>query len=171
MASINGVSIKKLTEFLDHEGLTIFQGNVYIDNKLQGSWSQDYMCGPDIFRFNDDELAKRAMAFSKGVPVDDVQYHSIYEESGILLYLLTKLMDDEKEFKKAFKAGYVSIAIVDDKMGSVSVIKSREPIDEKMLQRFDGFKGRDDYRIYNSLDDFNIVVNENNPAPKFIYKE
>ena len=56
MASINGVQIKSLKSFIEHEGMTAYQGNVYIDGKKAGFWSEDYMCGADHFHFRTDEL-------------------------------------------------------------------------------------------------------------------
>ena len=47
MASLNGVSIKGLKTFLDHDGCTCYQGNIYLEGKKIGTWSQDYMGGDD----------------------------------------------------------------------------------------------------------------------------
>lgn len=40
MASINGLTIKGLKQFVGHEGETLFQGNLYLNGDKIGFWSQ-----------------------------------------------------------------------------------------------------------------------------------
>lgn len=51
MASLNGVSIKNLKLYRGHEGEPLYQGNVYLDGKKVGFWSQDAWGGPDELDF------------------------------------------------------------------------------------------------------------------------
>ena len=171
MSSINGVSLKNIKDFYDHEGLLIYQGDVYIDGKLAGHWSMDYMNGPDMYRFDIDELSKRTMKFAKGIPADKVQYPTIYEDTDIFLWCLLKLQQDEDYYRKIMSSGYKSLAIIDDKQGDLCHVRSKGVLTEEDLQEYTVFKRRDDYRIYKRISDFCIVIDEDNPAPVFLYKE
>lgn len=53
MATINGIAIKGLKYFRDHEGMEIAQGNLYVENKKIGFWSMDSWGGPDIISLDD----------------------------------------------------------------------------------------------------------------------
>ena len=50
MASINGITVKAIKEFRGHDGEPLAQGNLYLNNKKIGFWSQDSWGGPDHFQ-------------------------------------------------------------------------------------------------------------------------
>lgn len=104
MASINGISIKGLKAFRDHEGATIYQGNVYYRGKKLGFWSQDSWGGCDNYDFKEIMLNEEVDRFRNSSMVEP-QYKAI-ANLDILLYELVKLMDIEKAYKKAIKKGY-----------------------------------------------------------------
>ena len=62
MSEINGITIKNLKSFKDHEGCEIYQGNVYYKGKKLGFWSQDSWGGPNDYDFDtsvlDNEIKK-----------------------------------------------------------------------------------------------------------------
>ena len=127
MASINGITVKAMKEFVGHEGYCK-QGNIYIDNKKQGFWSQDSWGGPDIFEFDTTLLLERIKEYcEKNPPIDTLKlydmdikeidfnnlpvrtFEDILEPESAFLYELTGLLEIEKHFKKAIKQGYSMI--------------------------------------------------------------
>ena len=127
MASINGVSLKKVHYYVGHEG-GCFQGDVYIDGKKQGFWTQDSWGGPDEFQFDTKELSKRAREYYKKNPMEDfmklysmeqdqVDFNNIPtmdvenmpEPESMLLEELVELKNIEKNYKKWAKNGYTKI--------------------------------------------------------------
>lgn len=121
MAKINGIEIKALKRFADHEGCRIAQGNLYLGGKKLGFWSQDYMCGPDRFDFDkiyDDEKLNnkvKQLNFDKRIEITCRNGSKTFLEYDLdlLLYDLLTLKEEEKFFKKqAKKIGYDPVVIV-----------------------------------------------------------
>ena len=121
MASINGISVKKMTQFYGHEGESLYQGNLYLNNKKIGFWSQDSRGGPDQFYMEgaySEKLLNAAVtsrnpdkAITGGSPADP---YEIPYDMDLLLYDYIKLTEDEKYFKKAVKGGYTGVLIATD---------------------------------------------------------
>ena len=120
MAKINGIEIKALKTFKDHEGCTIAQGNLYLGGKKIGFWSQDYMNGPDMFdldrTYDEEKLNKKVeeLNFDKR-QAWNLGGSKTYIEYGLesLLYDLITLKEEENFFKKqAKKIGHNPIVIV-----------------------------------------------------------
>ena len=123
MASINNVQIKAIVSFIGNEGHA-FQGNIYIDGKKAGFWSQDGDGGCDRFDFNTSVLEKRAREYySKHLPVDTMALYKTnikdYDpdnlprkfpgEEWILDMFMGELLDltlDEKDYKANVRKGY-----------------------------------------------------------------
>lgn len=121
MAKINGIEIKALKRFADHEGCRIAQGNLYLGGKKLGFWSQDYMCGPDRFDFDkiyDDEKLNnkvKQLNFDKRIEITCRNGSKTFLEYDLdlLLYDLLTLKEEEKFFKKqAKKIGHNPVVIV-----------------------------------------------------------
>ena len=122
MASINGISLKRLENFPGHDGITCSRADIYFRNKKIGRWSQSAWGGPDHFDLNyglsEHELNQE---ISKMNP-DKTQI--LYREDGsenVLKYNLEQLMgdllllhEDQMTFEKASKIGYSGILIVSD---------------------------------------------------------
>ena len=166
MASINGVQIKALHSFMGVEGPTL-QGNVYRDGKKLGFWSQDGNGGPDRFEFNEDVLDDVVEKLRISSLIED-EYREIVN-ADILMYELTKLMEDEKNYKKMAKQGYPIVFLASDgyhvltfavRTGKVEDIiqsdrylqwtkKAKESMYENVEMTI---------KSYTSLDDFKLVV-------------
>jgi hypothetical protein len=99
MASINGVKITGLKKYVGHEG-EAFQGNVSLNGKKLGFWSQDGWGGPDIFEFDESVLDDAVNAYKKALDKEDW-----FNAEGLLGDLLA-LVDDERYYKKGVKSGY-----------------------------------------------------------------
>lgn len=123
MASINGISIKDLKQFTGHEGEPLFQGNLYLNGKKIGFWSQDGHGGPDNFMLDggwqqekalDDAI--KAMYPEKAIHGEARDGEPYVIEYGLefLMTDILDLMNDEKEFKKATKNGYAGIMVATD---------------------------------------------------------
>ena len=119
MAKINGIELKALKTFKDHEGCTIAQGNLYLGGKKIGFWSQDYMNGPDTFgldtTYNIEKLNKKVedLNLDKGDKWN-LDTSNRYFKYGLELLLcdLITLKEEEKFFKKqAKKIGHNPIVI------------------------------------------------------------
>lgn len=120
MAKINGIELKALKKFKDHEGCTIAQGNLYLGGKKIGFWSQDYMNGPDMFdlstAYNEEKLNKKVeeLNFDKRTEwkIGDTKTYIEYGLEELLNDLIT-LKEEENFFKKqAKKIGHNPIVIV-----------------------------------------------------------
>ena len=180
MASINGITVKAMKEFVGHEGYCK-QGNIYIDNKKQGFWSQDSWGGPDNFEFDTTLLLERIKEYyEKNPPIDTLKlykmnieeidfknlpvrtFEDVLEPESIFLYELTDLIEIEKHFKKAIKQGYSMI-------GHLKFYHVKAPIpanvsdlvyasNEKQInEHFKEFTDKYLYAyvtVYKSLDDF-----------------
>lgn len=173
MASINNIAIKGLKTFKDHEGVDIYQGNIYYKNKNLGHWSQDLWGGPDDFSFDTkilDEEVKRIKNnpsfVDKGIKEYGPMYKNILDLSTII-YEIIKMMDDERMLKKAIKSGYEGIVkIYGGSIVSYIYIpktenweeRYKEPIDnarnsiENSSSRNKGSK----IEMFNSLEQFNL---------------
>lgn len=122
MASIHGISIKNVECFLDHEELLIHKGEIYLNGKKIGFWSQDSWGGPDRYSFSEplmeERLNRKVIELNQdkalhGVTRDNKPYVVDYN-LDLLMYDLVKLMADEKIFLDAKKEGRTGIIIATD---------------------------------------------------------
>ena len=178
MTSINGISIKSVKTFRDHEGAPIAQGNVYLNNKKIGFWSQDSWGGPDIFEDCEDVIQEQAKTFAKGYPKDR-KYSSFQDSPEIFMCNLLELTENEKEYKKFAKAGrphciftldglhirICSFATAEECDYAMKDKTCQEEIRKGMFQDDDRIK----QYVMHSLNDFQIVVDENHPAPESVW--
>lgn len=167
MAKINGIEVKNVKTFLDHEGCQIAQGNVYYKGKKLGFWSQDSWGGPDNFDFDTSILKDEVEAYKNSGRVEE-KYKTIFD-LDILMYNLLKLKDVEKEYKKCVKKGYQSyVRACDGYHVSGYYTKAllpkdvpESPFHTKFLKdcKKDFFKDWDGkVEVYTSMDDFIIEV-------------
>jgi hypothetical protein len=112
MASIKGVTLKNLTRFVGMEG-EAYQGNIYLNNKKAGWFSQSGDGGPSTANYDSPKIEKEITAiidqyFKENPPV--VDWANTCE---FFFDDLVNLILDEKEFNKAVKKGYAWYSIVD----------------------------------------------------------
>ena len=180
MASINGVEIKYKKGFKDHEGFQIYQGDIYIDGKKQGHWSQSYMNGDDDFEFDTTLLEKRAELFQAGTP-KTYQYFEFMDNPDVFLSDLLKVIDYEKEYKKASKDGYSTMCLLlGPSRWSAFFTKDKSISDKAFKEKYK--KDLDDFKkevfsnrkpsvfIFRSLSDFKITVDKEHPIPEYFLK-
>lgn len=177
MASINGVQIKSLKSFVEHEGMTAYQGNVYIDGKKAGFWTQDFCCGADHFHFPTDILDSRAAGYRAGLP--ESYGNREYVNAEVMLGDLVALMEDEKRYKRKLKEGFTAMIEISDGhhvrwyhlKPADNPAPSKEDLAERYAQSIDeviealyGEGTVPQVRIHASLDDFDLVVDDEHPA-------
>lgn len=176
MAQINGVTVKALKTFYGHEGEPLFQGNLYLENKKIGFWSQDARGAivDDVILerdYSEMALRKQIIALNedktiKGKSMSGVDYTINYDLEKLMTDLLT-LMNDEKSFKKAVKDGYAMTLVVSDyyhvstwKLSNFYSSLTNDEIIKKLDKEITQAKSKmfkDEeikIKIYRSLDDF-----------------
>ena len=104
MAKINGIELKNVRFFKDHEGATIAQGDIHYYGKKLGFWSQDSWGGPDRYDFDTKILDEAVADYVKSNRVKD-EYKE-FADLDCLLYDLINLRETEKRAKIAFKDKY-----------------------------------------------------------------
>lgn len=182
MASINGITIKNLKNFVSQEGDICYQGNVYIENKKVGFWSQDDWGGADRFEFvspfSENLLQERVKDLNPDKGIHGIDWNNepfiLHYSLERLMYDLKNLMKEEKAFKMSVKDGYGGIMILTDGCRSVTwnlnkeLLKlSNENLVAYFSQMIEDAKVKANFReesvvvkhkvkIYRSLDDFNI---------------
>ena len=156
MASINGIEINPITEFIDHEGFLIYQGTVYYNGEELGHWSQNYNGAPyDDFAFDyhilDEEIARFVNSdYSDGDP---------FCAEGLLMAEIVSLNEVEKFFEEAIAEGYnIVVASHGVKVDMYATVLDDED-DITQTQDYIDFASRNDkVFVYRSLDDFNVVL-------------
>lgn len=123
MAKIAGFELKAVKSFKDHDGYTIYQGNVYFKGKKLGFWSQDGWGGPDRYEFDERPYNEALVK----VTVEDYPVLTHCFELGltpnmdILMGELIELKDTEKQYKAALKKGYTKVAVLEGGYAAVFV--------------------------------------------------
>lgn len=181
MAKINGLELKNINEFKGHEGELLYQGNIYLENKKIGEWSQNYMSGPDdIFIESDYDYNKlTAKIIELNYGKEDPFCHEIsntedYSPWGnlkdycieLILSDIVILKDWEKEYKKALKkyGPSTGIVIATDGTGMHEYIMpyaggidkdtAIEMMKKEDLKFYMNKKAK--YMAFSCLDDFNL---------------
>lgn len=173
MAKINGVELKNLHGFTGHEGYC-YQGNVYLNGKKLGFWSQDSWGGSDDFDFDVSVLSKACADYKDGFP-DDYKYKEFCDIES-LMYALTCIKETEKHCKKSFKSGakavyymtdgyHVSWLSLDEVMTPDEVRKTYPRQTAQMEAEM--FKSGYREQIL-TPNDFDIIIDKNHPAPALL---
>ena len=167
MASIKGVTLKGLTRFIGMEG-EAYQGNIYLNNKKVGWFSQSGSGGCSDVDYDSPEVKKEITAIVEQYFKENPPNCDWAGTDEFFFEDLVSLLLDEKDFKKAVKKGYAGYAIV-----SNVFIPDAEPRPYKVPMAYslppnfvsdavamEGFfkemkeKGYDKIVVYKSLNDF-----------------
>lgn len=183
MASLNGISVKALKTFRGHEGEPLYQGNLYLNNKKIGFWSQDGWGGPDhvVLDQGYSEILLNEAVHALNADKDYRRKAECDGREFVLEYNVERLMgdlmvlcEDEKIFKGALKKGYEGIVVASDgytqvawSLGRSYMVKDDDAILKALSDDIDNAKKsfmkenkyvKHTLKIYRSLDDF--VVGE-----------
>lgn len=112
MAKINGIELKNVKTFPDHEGCMIACGDVWFNGKKLGHWSQDSWGGPDNYDFNVAVLNDAVEAYKRSELVEEQDREIV--DLDILLSELCYLKDKEKIAKRYYKKGYRTVVFFTD---------------------------------------------------------
>ena len=165
MASLNGVEIKSLKTFRGHEGEPLAQGNVYIDGKKMGYWSQDAWGGSDNY-WSDiatnltDKIKERAVQFKRGVPETD-KYYAIYDDPDMFINALLRITEEEKTWKKLNKQGFPYVLF---ESTAYSLTAYGYKSYEDAVENQSSFDSKSLTYICKGKEDFNLKCNEYTPA-------
>lgn len=174
MASINGVTIKSFKTFRGHEWEECSQGNVYLNGKKLGFWSQDSYGGPDTYEFDEDVLKKACSDFKDGFP-RDYRYLDVCDDIDVFMGELTRLITEEKHLKKFFNKGYkvaiivsngyysTTLATVDDCNNTALLTKYAKDIEEMKAD----IKGDAEVYIFRP-NDFDLIVDSTHEVPTYL---
>lgn len=155
MASINGITIRNLKKFTGHEGESLYQGNIYLNNKKLGFWSQDFSGGCDNYEFDYHLLDEAVEKFRMSELVED-KYKDITCADTLLARLLN-LIDDEKMYNKARRDGYTSIVTCTDDYQVFTYYTTRNNADEIIADEYhEKFLAR--CKEHSFLDDPNFKI-------------
>ncbi len=170
MASINGIKIKNLKFFKDHEGMSIAQGDIWYKGRKLGFWSQDYSgCICDNFDFNEKVLEEEVEKYRASDRVED-KYRKVTSVESLLADLV-ELSEREKAYKKGTKmaAKYPTYVMATDGFrvkGYYTLDTDKERIKGEAYHKkflkgckdafFKDWNG--ECTIYTSLKDFDISV-------------
>ena len=179
MAKINGIELKALKSFLDHEGAPCMQGNVYYKGKKLGFWSQDSWGGCDIMDFDASILQPEVLRFQAGYP-DTYKYKTLLDDPSMLFYEILTLKELEKQVKKGIKAGFqVFVSLLTDWEITTFFVK-KDDTDENILKlceqqiqaHLDRHKTRNHViHIFRSLNGLNLTIDEDHPAPDYLMRK
>ena len=171
MAKINGVEIKNLKSFIGHEG-TCYQGDVWLNGKKLGFWSQDAwgaIC--DTFEFDESALDKVCENFQAGFP-DTYEYKEFCKDKETLLNDLVSLKTIEKDLKKDFKKGYKSAIYCTDGFHYSWTSLPDDGDDEVLLKKYESYTNDMLKNMYKGTkpivlrpNSFNITIDAQHPAP------
>ena len=177
MAKINGVEMKAIKTYTDHEGCGCSYASIYIDGKRVGKWSQDSWGGPDNYDGFEDVIISRAKRFKEGCNKDS-KYYDFLDNPDIFMSNLLELSEDEKKYKKYMKDGFITVFIISDgyhcsmvafrKELTLNEIESKfsDTIKKMRDSMFKNVKPKE--RVYTSLNDFSVVVDKNHLVPSYI---
>lgn len=165
MANFNKIEIKALKSFKDHEGMNIFQGNIYYKGKKLGFWCQDYNGGIcDNYDFDESILNEEVEKFKKSKYCE--KKYAEYTTLDTILAFLVNLKADEKDYKKNIKNGFpITYIITDNFHYGIMGMKTEKFMETKDFKKWKEntkktfFKNsKISEKIYKSLEDFNISV-------------
>ena len=159
MASINGIEIKKLKTFRDHEGIPIAQGEIYYKGKNLGFWSQDAWGGCDNYGFDKSVLNQEVEKYKMSNLCEE-QFREL-TDLDILLYDLLTIIESEKSYKRGVKKGYTTFVEIKDFARSGGFYSN--VINEKTIKKYSDeweakFGRTPTVTVDTSLNDFNITV-------------
>lgn len=172
---LNEVEVKNLREFTGHDGGGYWQGDVWLNGKKLGSWSNDAWCGPDCFGFDVHLLDEACRNYKAGFP-DSYKYKDVADDPDVFMGAVRDIKLIEKDCKKEFRNGARAVYYMTDNchiswipfngLVTVDYVRGKYPdmVAEMEAQMFEnGFT-----ETVFTPDSFDITVDANHPAPEFL---
>lgn len=98
--SIDNYRVDNIKYFEDHEGIDIFKCDILYNDKKIGTFSEDYMCGPNNYNFNNNfdeeikQLRNIATSFFNRYSKDE-----ILADEDFFIYFLKSLKEANDKLK------------------------------------------------------------------------
>lgn len=174
MSKLNGVELKAIKTFKGHEGETCYQGNLYLNGKRLGFWSQDSWSGMDIFDFDESTLNKVCEDYQAGFD-DDYRYKAVCAEKEVFISAVLRLRLIEKDLTPGFKKGYKAAIYVTDGFHCNWTWLPDNGTDEALLKKYSAnveimkegmFKNEIPRIAVFRPGEFDITIDKNHPAPE-----
>jgi len=153
MAKIYGIELKGVTRFKGHEGEPLTQGNIYMDGKKVGYYSDDFHGGPINLQIDEPYKEKFYKIVHAHIGEDKFMADEIFIED------LVNLGEFEKDFKRAMKKGYKAMMVVDHPSRYPISINTTDKSVENTIKWLDE-NGYEEYKVdgkYNITPYINIV--------------
>lgn len=114
MAKIHGIEVKNVRCYEGAEGFA-YQGEMYLNGKKIGRWSQDGWGGEDNFDFEDSEISYRKFndLIRKTCPSFEFMGSKVERDLPILMEDLVNLNRIEKDQRKYAKKGTPFMVLAD----------------------------------------------------------
>ena len=131
MAKFHGFEIKSMKTFEGHEG-PCSQGNVYLNGKKLGFWSNDSWGGEDHFSFSTRELDRLV---AEQVPECSIDCGDtvIPADTSMVLAHLSDMKETEKAWKKEDKKGRALVVMTPESYSYSVMYGIRKDADTKRL--------------------------------------
>lgn len=125
MANIKGIGLKGVKKFNGHEGEDCYQGDITLDGKVIGYFSDSYSMGGMDWHFIDKKTNKRNQEVEVEVDKRLKEYYSAYpkedpmfEDMEFFIIDLISLNGIEKAFKSTIKKGGLGIGVNEGNNGT-----------------------------------------------------
>ena len=184
---LNGITIKNVKEFTGHEFPVCTQGDVWDGKTKLGFWSQDSWGGPDDYEGDSEKIIQvKAKALQRGFDKkrykDPIMY-DVLSGPDVFMGFVATMHDIEKMFKDVTKgiAPGVEFTVLFFKLKNGNmyayrtggVVNSLADLPARTLEDIEKWLGTKEYLFWVArwLSDFDIQVDENHPAPEYLYDE
>ncbi len=169
MASMNGLEVKGVKFYPDHEGAMIPYGNIYLNGKKVGAFRTDSWGGPMQYDHTHKTITEKEVVDAFHGIVKKLGWNDFYDDMDILVEELVELKEYESIFKKLQKAGRIMILIrVDNSLDPMKDSHNRfngayyspkNPSEQEIKKYADKLK--EDHptgvvQVFRTLDDFNL---------------
>lgn len=167
MASMNGLEVKGVKFYPDHEGAMIPYGNIYFKGKKVAAFREDAWGGPIVIDFTHKTISQQEVEDAFHGIVKKLGWDDFYDSIDILVEELIELKEYESIFKKQQKDNRILILIREDYTVNRSVnamfpatyYNPKNPTEaeikmyaEKLKEKYP--KGV--IHVFRTLDDFNL---------------
>lgn len=165
MATINGVGVRNIKEFVGHGGEPLLQGSVYYKGRRLGNWSQDFSGGSDIMDFDESVLEESVLKVVSTLSGELSEYYSVLS----LLLDVATVANMAKEYKYYEGRGYPLMGVawavgtgVYSAMGFKKVRDITDQLKGSLIEDAKGYLYEDlievDFLIIRSLSDLDMEI-------------
>lgn len=158
MASINGISIKKLKKSKTKDDYLIYRGDLYAGDKKLAYWEMGINRSDRVLPESDVKASQI---------INTIRTYTDFKESfECTMYDLAVLTEDEHFFRMAKKEGYAGVAVVSNDTQYIAHYLLKDDLAKDMREllkeELEELKNSD-YKVYSSFSDFVLGDSSFNP--------